>query len=375
VVVKLYSARPPQGAARTLAEMVQWSDRLATQQREALYRLAAWPLATVTAGDSLAGIVMRDVRRRFEVPFQMPSGRTADVLLQLEHLLGPDGYLRQRGQPVWLDTRMRARVAERISAAFAFVHRHAIVVSDVSPNNLLLCFAGPQPEVCFIDCDSMVFRGRQALATVETGDWQIPPAFDEPPHTRAADAYKLGLLVLRLFARSHDARSLEPHVRHVPAELRDLLARAISRDAPNRPPAGEWQLALHRALADSQLARRCPGPAPSPAPEPVPRPRVRVTAGAPARPIRVRAAAPARRASSRRAAAPHHTPRGFTVAWLITGLLLLVLFAHLVQSAAVSASGGGFASQRSTVFPSGAPYVFRGSGGYPGQGGGQPFAP
>ncbi len=270
---------------------------------------------------------------------------------------------------------MRALVAERISAAFAFVHRHAIVVSDISPNNLLLSFAGPQPEACFIDCDSMVFRGSQALTTVETGDWQIPPAFDEPPHTRSADAYKLGLLVLRLFARSHDARRLDPHRQHVPAGLHGLLERAISRDAPNRPPAGEWQLALRRALADDRLAQRCPGPPAPLAARPAAAPRRIGVAAGPARPLRIRAAPPARHASARRRAAPHHTPRGFALAWLITGLLLLALFAHLVQSAAVSASGGGFGYQRSNGFPSGAPYVLRGAGGYQGQGGGQPFAP
>ncbi len=66
------------------------------------------------------------------------------------------------------------------------------------------------------------------------------------------------------------------------------------------------------------------------------------------------------------------------MAWLITGLLLLLLFAHLVQSAAVSASGGGLGGQQSTGFAPGGPYLYRGSAGppaaYPGQGG-QTFVP
>ena len=191
----------------------------------------------------------------------MPSGRRERVLLTLEHLLGTDAYLQMRGLGVRLDTFTRAEVAERICDALAFLHRHAIVASDIAPNNLLVAFgAGDEPEVCFIDCDSMVFHGRQALASVQTGDWEIPAAFAESPGTRAADAYKLGLVVLRLFARSHDARAAGPHLQHVPAELRGLLARSLAADAVNRPPAGEWQRALRGALADGRLNERYPGP-------------------------------------------------------------------------------------------------------------------
>ncbi len=154
---------------------------------------------------------MRDVSGRFAAPFVMPSGRRESVLLTLEHLLGADDYLQMRGLGVRLDTFTRAEVAERICEALAFLHRHAIVASDIAPNNLLVAFgAGDEPEVCFIDCDSMVFHGRQALTSVQTGDWDIPAAFGESPDTRAADAYKLGLVVLRLFARSHDARAAGP---------------------------------------------------------------------------------------------------------------------------------------------------------------------
>ena len=265
VVVKVYRRAPPAGAGSVLTEMVAWSHLLEPDQRAALYRVAAWPLAVVRAGEAAAGIAMRDVRGRFSVPFAMPSGRREQVLLTLEHLLGADSFLQMRGLGVTLDTFTRTEVAERICDALAFLHRHAIVASDIAPNNLLVAFgAGDEPEVCFIDCDSMVFLGRQALTPVQTADWEIPAAFDESPNTRAADAYKLGLVVLRLFSRSHDARSLGAHVPHVPFELHGLLARALAGDAVNRPPAGEWQRALRGLLADGRLNERYPGPAPAP---------------------------------------------------------------------------------------------------------------
>ena len=289
VVVKVYRRAPPAGAESVLASMVAWGRSVSAAERARLERVAAWPLAIVRAGSGsgsgsgsgcgsgsgsgsgcgsgsgevAAGIVMRDISARFAVPFQMPSGRRERVLLTLEHLLGADSYLQTRGLGVRLDTFTRAEVAERICDALTFLHRHAIVVSDIAPSNLLVSFGDiDEASVCFIDCDSMVFQGRRALTAVETGDWDIPAVFGESPDTRAADDYKLGLLVLRLFARSHDARSLLPQARYVPAELRGPLERALSADAVNRPPAGEWQRALRGLLADGRLNDRYPGPAP-----------------------------------------------------------------------------------------------------------------
>jgi hypothetical protein len=304
VVVKLYRRSPPAGAEHVLQEMVAWGHLLEPDQRTVLQQVAAWPLALVRRGQVAAGIAMPDVSGRFSAPFVMPSGRRERVLLTLEHLLGADDFLQLRGLGVRLDTFSRAEVAERICDALALLHRHAIVASDIAPNNLLIAFgAGDEPGVCLIDCDSMVFHGRQALTSVQTGDWELPAAFSEMPNTRAADAYKLGLVILRLFARSHDARAAGAHVRHVPLELRGLLARALDRDAVNRPPAGEWQRALRGMLANGRLNDRYPGPEPGPrvlvrratAPEPGPggppaSPPARVPASAQASGAVVRAA-------------------------------------------------------------------------------------
>lgn len=266
VVVKVYRRSPPGESAHVLTEMVAWGRSLPAEQRLSLDQIAAWPLAIVRAGIVPAGIAMRDVSGRFSVPFVMPSGRRERVLLTLEHLLGADSYLQMRGLGVRLDTAMRARVAERVSAGLAFLHRHGIAASDIAPNNLLVGFRSGLPTICFIDCDSMVLHGRQALTAVQTGDWDIPAEFAETSNTRAADAYKLGLVVLRLFARSHDARTAAPHLRYLPVELRDLLDRSLAPDSVNRPPAGEWQRALHGVLADGSLNERCPGPVPAPRP-------------------------------------------------------------------------------------------------------------
>lgn len=322
LVVKLYRRQPPADSAGTLAEMVSWSRSLVPVERAWLRRLAAWPVAVVASGRTPVGIAMQDVRERFSMPFVMPSGRRDRVLLALEHLLGDDGYLLQRGTGVRLDTALRARVAERVSEALAFLHRHAIVVGDIAPSNLLVSMGPGGVDACFIDCDSMVFRGQRALEAVETADWETP--FAESGGTRATDAYKLGLIVLRLFARSHDARALDPHTEHVPRELRDLLGRALCGEPANRPPAGEWQRALRGLAADGTLSARCPGPARSVAP--------RAPAGAGRAVVGRRAVAPGPMVASRPAPAAAGGPasplwlRPAVVAlWIVAGTVVLAL--------------------------------------------------
>ena len=386
VVVKLYRRPPPAGADQVLREMVAWGHLLESDQRAALQRVAAWPLAVVRRGRLAAGIAMPDVSGRFSAPFVMPSGRRERVLLTLEHLLGADDFLQLRGLGVRLDTFSRAEVAERICDALALLHRHAIVASDIAPNNLLIAFgAGDEPEVCLIDCDSMVFHGRQALVPVQTGDWELPADFAESPNTRAADAYKLGLVVLRLFARSHDARAAGAHVRHVPVELRGLLACALDRDAVNRPPVGEWQRALRGLLAGGRLNNRYPGPAPAPrvvvgraaAPEPRPGPAgmpagaARSAApGAFARAAGAGAFAGAAGAGATGAAAPATPPlqlngalwlrRAVVVAWIVAGTaVLLLVLSRLFAGAIPVADGGGTGAGAQFGTGATSPYTYR----------------
>ena len=338
VVVKLYRRAPSTAAAGLLAEMIAWGLGLEARQRSRLHQVAAWPVAVVTREGTPAGIVMHDVAPRFDVPFMMPSGREQHVLLSLEHLLGRDDFLQLRGLGVRLDTRTRAVVAERIAGALAFLHRHGVVASDIAPNNLLVRFGVGGPEACFIDCDSMVFHGRQALAPVETADWQIPAEFSEPASSRAADAYKLGLVILRLFARSHDARLSGPPTAHVPGDVRQLVARSLSPDAANRPPAGEWQRALQHLLAQGGLNERYPGPVPK---------AIRATAAPPTAPLRRESpvATPTpRRPSPRspRAQRRGGAPARFSFAVFAIALVVFALIlARLVAAAAPSFDGGG----------------------------------
>jgi hypothetical protein len=166
----------------------------------------------------------------------------------------------------------------------------------------------------------------------------MPTGFAEPASARAADAYKLALLVLRLFARSHDARALGPYARYVPVELRSLLARGLERDVANRPPAGEWQLALSGLIARPDLNERYPGPAPPVRTVPPARPAP--VGGAERAPVASGLARSALSASPARPAGAWLRP-AVAAMWLIAGTVVLVLLLSRLFAAAVPAQGAG----------------------------------
>lgn len=353
VVVKLYRHAPAPEAVDVLGDMIAFSHQLPDPSRARLHRLTAWPLAIVTdAHDAPAGIVMRDLTARFTVPFIMPSGRRSDVLLSLEHLLGDDGYLSARGLDVALGTVLRLRVAERVCQALAFLHANGIVVGDIAPNNLLVSFGHLGPPVTFIDCDSMVFRGARALPGVETIDWQLPGAWFEPAGTRAADAYKLGLIVLRLLARSHDAREVAPHRRHIPVELREPLTRALGPDRGLRPAPADWQRTLAALGATPGVDALYPGPPARVRAQPVARPR-------PITPPRPPAFQPRRPATG---AGPRRSLTAMGLAWVLIGAVLLtLLLARLFAGAIPSSQEPQFGSGPGSG-GNGPTYVYPGGG-------------
>ncbi len=257
-VLKLYDSYLDPHALEAFDRRSEWAMELPPSVREDLFRAACWPLAAVSDRGKLAGIVMSDERPRHGVSIALPSGKHKEVLLCLEHLLKEDDYT-ERCFELSSNTRVRAKIAELMAGSLAVLHRHSIVVSDFSHRNVLVRLSEPY-AVTLIDCDSMRFQGQSSLKPVETPDWDMPEAWNEPAASRSADAYKLGLAILRMFARKQNVRHLGEAEQHVPTPLRPLLSDALARDPQQRPAAGRWQGSLRDVLG-TQLERDFPGPA------------------------------------------------------------------------------------------------------------------
>ncbi|MFE7869500.1 hypothetical protein ACFUYE_04035 [Micromonospora humida] len=220
---------------------------------ETLLGLAAWPTAIVRKEGVVRGFLMPRVPDRFRVRIQLPRGPDT-VLAQVQYLLNSDDYLLDRG--LHIDDRMRLELLRDTGEALTLLHRLGVCVGDLSPNNLLFSLDS-RPRCYFIDCDAMRLHGDSVLAQAETPEWHVPDADAEELATPATDAYKFGLLAVRLFAGDQQTRdpqaarprldrhlvtlagrSLDPtpHLRPAPQQWSDALERSIRRTPPTAPP-------------------------------------------------------------------------------------------------------------------------------------------
>ncbi|MDG4814149.1 hypothetical protein O7628_01330 [Micromonospora sp. WMMD956] len=229
---------------------------------DALLGLAAWPTAVVRKEGTVRGFLMPRVPDRFRVRLRLPRGPDT-VLAQVQYLLNSDDYLFDRGLHV--DDRMRLELLRDTGEALTLLHRLGVCVGDLSPNNLLFSLDG-RPRCYFIDCDAMRLAGDSVLAQAETPEWHVPDADAEELATPATDAFKFGLLAVRLFAGDQQTRDPDAARRRLDRPLVALAGRSLDPAPDRRPTPEQWLGALDRSI------RRTP-PTPPPAEPAAPPPR------------------------------------------------------------------------------------------------------
>jgi eukaryotic-like serine/threonine-protein kinase len=156
----------------------------------------------------------------------------------------PAGLVRRDGANLALSRVDRLRRLRSLASALTRMHELGIVVGDLSSANVL--FSVGSPARCFlIGCDAMQLKGELVLGQVETPGWEMPVG--EARLTMASDAYKLGLLAIRLFADNQgpgDASGIAA----VSAELGRLASLSQHLDPMRRPSPGTWIAAIDRAV-------------------------------------------------------------------------------------------------------------------------------
>ena len=243
-------------------------DALSYGQGEQLISIAAWPCALVEQAGSTTGFVMPAIPQDFFVALTTVKGSSTSAA-EFQHLLNHPTVLAARG--ISVDDAQRYSLLRETASGLAFLHKHGVCVGDISPKNLLFSLS-PHPAVFFIDCDAMRINGVSALPQVETPGWQVPAG--EELATVYSDAYKLGLLALRLLAGDHDTTNPQ----HLPSTTPDLLRQVITDTLANppqrRPLPDAWNYVLGNAIEHAQhrqkTAAATPIGAPPAAPPPTP---------------------------------------------------------------------------------------------------------
>lgn len=214
-----------------LEKIVAFPGQLALQDSRWLGENTTWPVALAERDGAVCGFLMRAVPSEYSYP--------GDSYLDDAHAGIAD-----------VD---RLRMLQSLATALARLHEIGVVVGDLSPRNVLFSYGSPG-RCLLIGCDAMQLNGETALAQVETLGWEVPVG--ESKTTMASDAYKFGLLAIRLLARDPKSRD-ESAIAGVSAELRRLAISSQHLDPMRRPSPSAWVGALEQAARAVELYGRC----------------------------------------------------------------------------------------------------------------------
>ena len=224
-------------------------------QAEQLISMASWPCALVEDGGAPAGFVMPAFPAEFFIALKTVKG-VSETAAEFQHLMNHPSVLAARGLDI--DDVQRYSLLREVASGLAFLHKHGVCVGDISPKNLLFSLS-PREAVYFIDCDAMRINGVSALPQMETPGWEVPVG--EELATVFSDAYKLGLLALRLLACHHDTKNLDHIPADTPTQLRQVITDTISKAPHQRPLPEAWSYILGNAIEQAQHRKKS---APSP---------------------------------------------------------------------------------------------------------------
>jgi eukaryotic-like serine/threonine-protein kinase len=216
--VKIYSlaVRSTVNVA-VLEKFVGFPATLPADDKKWLAENTAWPAAVAEHNGIVYGFLMRAA----PADFARRNG-AAPILTRADRLL-----------------RLRC-----LASAVARLHEMSVVAGDLSPSSALFSVGSP-PRCFLIDCDSMQLGGETVLKQDETPGWEVPVG--EARTTMASDAYKLGLLAIRLFADDQRSRDVAG-VAGISAELGRLADLSQHLDPMRRPGPNAWIAAIDRAV-------------------------------------------------------------------------------------------------------------------------------
>jgi eukaryotic-like serine/threonine-protein kinase len=239
---------------RILEELVDLPRQLDPDDSRWLLQNTAWPAALAEENGVVRGFLMRTVPLRYHFDFHTKTQGAEQKLAELAFLLNPDSYVSDSGLSVsdWHRLMLMKDLAKTLSR----LHAWGVIFGDFSPKNVLFSLQQEAPNCFLIDCDTVQINGESVTRQVETPDWEVPAG--EQMASTATDAYKLGLLAIRLFARDQSARDPAALTALSP-ELGRLAEHSQLRDPWQRPAPEDWIAPLDSAATSASTRRVAPG--------------------------------------------------------------------------------------------------------------------
>ena len=228
-----------------LASMPALLESLPKAESLPLLSHAAWPCLIVEKSGRTSGFLMPAIPDHFRITMKLSSG-PKKVIAEFQHLLNDESYLVRRG--IQLSDRRRYELLHAAAEGLGMLHGLDISVGDLSPKNLLFSLS-PKPDVFFIDCDAMCFKGKSVTDQFETPGWEVRTVNPgEELATTKSDSLKFGLLALRLLAGDQSTWDLSKLPKSVPSDVRALISAALNKRPGQRPSPSEWIAPLTAAI-------------------------------------------------------------------------------------------------------------------------------
>ncbi|NJP94084.1 hypothetical protein HCN51_32400 [Nonomuraea sp. FMUSA5-5] len=232
-----------------LLAMVRWRRELPRQDRAALDRRCAWPVAAVRSstgsdaaphGDGrIVGILIRPA------PEQMFVGlRDRMVPRHLDELTrSPDRVeaLREQYGTRYYEPPYKLAVLGRLLSTVQWLHERGYVVGDLQLRNAVFTI-DPAPAVYLLDCDSCVpAGGRGALPEADPEQWKLPR---EGAFTPESDYYKLAWALVRCLQESAETWTLDEAAlaRVLPSRHITLIKQCLD-GPPESVDTARWRAA------------------------------------------------------------------------------------------------------------------------------------
>lgn len=279
VVYKEFRTPDSPAQATHHREVVGVFRKFGTEQQQWILDRAAWPLATVTDGNTVVGILMPVIPEKFYREFPASGGRTRRGEASFQMLLNDDRYLQKMN--LRMSEKQIYSILLEVCDLLRVLQDGGIVVGDLSARNLMFSVptgSSGTAAVYLIDCDSVSTSASVNPDSVETPGWDVPSG--ERRQTKETDRYKFGLLVLRLLSGHQVTRDPGRLPAGVPSGIRDLVVRTLTAVPTERPSFGTWWEMLQQVAgsADSTVPAARPATVPVTVQAPVAAPTVGMVA-------------------------------------------------------------------------------------------------
>ena len=269
-----------------LEELIQVRASMSPADQSWLGERTTWPQTLVMDGNRMKGFLMPIIGQQYFRKYGVRANPKT-VACEWNYLSMREKYESNKNiysevprvTPVGVMT-----AVHDLCKTMALLHRHDIVIGDISGRNLLWTDI-PNLRVMVIDCDSFHPEGKVGVSPPkQSPDWE-DPALTSPLTTKSSDIYKLALAAYRAIWAATTERPLAnnkpmPAVPNgVPEVVRDLIQKSVG--TTGRPTADDWVNGLQQAVAfagrtvlamDSSGGQQRPNRAPNDFSTEIPRP-------------------------------------------------------------------------------------------------------